>query len=476
MSSLETCNQREVYGGLIPNCSGITNTVYDAYTKSCVTAQVIQFEDQENEVKMQIIYGIILPLLAVAVVVSNSIVILVLSQQKSKRASVEPLLWMAICSLLMAISPLPFTVYYYNLSHHADFNQTLFLCYLQKVCMEILPFFFNTLVTLFTILLGVQRFIAVQYPLQSIRWCTPKMVRRYSKLILLLAICLTCVHSIYDIRLLYHFCIKYGDESFWVARCFIGYSSLTSAMGADAFSAAFDYFRIGLVIVSSGLLFVVTILLIQTIRTHDNPKQGVHRHKNRKTSTNTTIMLTVIIVIYMLARAPSTLLILLVKIMDYMPVPQVAFEIVNNVYLRVFANITVISLHPISFAVYMFMSRKFRVSLRRLLGWRFLASDEEFNAFTSSTRIHTAHPKMSLVEKESLCGVRVRPGAPVGGQKRGMSVDFKASFDLEPQRRRRATTADAHHVNFRSFTEKSKKLEEELDEKLEKSAEKICEN
>ncbi|CAO4375775.1 unnamed protein product [Caenorhabditis nigoni] len=472
MSDLETCEYDKAYGpNAIPavNCSDLIHTVYDGYTKTCVTAQIIQFEDQENEVKMQIIYGIILPLLAILVVVSNSVVILVLSQQKSKRASIEPLLWMAISSLLMAISPLPFTIYYYNLSHHQDFNQTLFMCYLQKICMEILPFFFNTLVTLFTILLGVQRFIAVQFPIQSLRWCTPKMVRRYSKLILFVACCLTAIHSSYDIRLLFHFCLTYGDESFWVARCFIGYSSLTSAMGADAFSAMFDYFRIGLVVVSSGLLLLVTILLIQTIRTHDNPKQGVHRHKNRKTSTNTTIMLTVIIVIYMLARVPSTLLILLVKIMDYMPVPQVAFAIVNNVYLRVFANITVISLHPISFAVYMFMSRKFRVSLRRLLGWRFLASDEEFNAFTSSARIHTAHAKMSLVEKESLCGVRVsRSPGMAGNQRRGMSVDFKGSFDLEPQRRRRATTADANHVNFRSFAE----------EKSEKATDisKICED
>ncbi|CAB3406561.1 unnamed protein product [Caenorhabditis bovis] len=211
-STLERCDPK-AYDGVIPNCSDVY-AVYDAYTKACIPAQVIQFEDQENEVKMQIIYGIILPILAVLVVCSNSIVIVVLSQQKSKRASVEPLLYMAIYSLLMAISPLPFTIYYYNLSHHLDFNQTLFMCYLQKVCMEILPFFFNTLVTLFTIMLGIQRFIAVQYPLQSIRWCTPRKVRNTSKILLLVAIFLTAIHSIYDVRLIYHFCIQYGSDSF----------------------------------------------------------------------------------------------------------------------------------------------------------------------------------------------------------------------------------------------------------------------
>ncbi|PIO55711.1 hypothetical protein TELCIR_22901, partial [Teladorsagia circumcincta] len=74
-----------------------------------------------------------------------------------KRATVEPLFWMAVSALMMAASPLPFTIYYYNLGHMRDLNQTEFLCYLQKVCMEILPFFFNTLITFFTLLLGTQR-------------------------------------------------------------------------------------------------------------------------------------------------------------------------------------------------------------------------------------------------------------------------------------------------------------------------------
>ncbi|CAI5448697.1 unnamed protein product [Caenorhabditis angaria] len=438
----EKCDPKQVYGTNLVNCTD--KGIFDGFTNSCVHAEILQFEDQDNEYKMQIIYGVILPLLAVGVVVTNSIVVLVLSQQKTKRASVEPLLLMALSSLLMAISPLPFTIYYYNLNHYADKNHTLFMCYLQKVCMELLPFFFNQLVTLFTIFLGVQRFVAVQYPLQSIRWCTPRKVRRYSKLILLTAGFLTAVHAVYDIRIIFHFCIMYDGKHEWISRCFVGYSSLTLAMGAEETLAIFDWFRIGMAVISSGLLFVVTILLIQTIRTHDSVKQGVHRHKNRRTTTHTTIMLTVIIVIYMLARAPSTLLILLVKIMDVTTVPQVAIDIINNVYLRVFANITVITLHPISFAVYMFMSRKFRVSLRRLLGWRFLASDDDFNQFTSSTRIH-AHPKMSIIEKEDLCGVRIplNGSSLVRGTKRRMSVDFKMQLDVTPERRRRATTVEA---------------------------------
>ncbi|VDL71447.1 unnamed protein product [Nippostrongylus brasiliensis] len=279
----------------------------------CVPATLIQFVDQENEPNMKIIYGILLPILSVIVLLSNGV----------KRATVEPLFWMAVSALLMAAAPLPFTIYYYNLDHMRDLNQTEFLCYLQKVCMEILPFFFNTLITFFTLLLGTQRFIAVQYPLDSLRWCSRRLIRRYSKAILTLAIVLTLIHSTFDIRVIYHFCI----------------------------------------------------------RTSDAPKLSVNRHKRVSSAfRNTTVMLTVIIVLFLLARVPSTVLIILVKLSDVLPLGSLEFA--HSAYLRAFANIILITLHPISFAVYI----RFRVSLRRLLGWRFLASDEEFNAVTSSAR------------------------------------------------------------------------------------------
>uniref|UniRef100_A0A183FVI9 G_PROTEIN_RECEP_F1_2 domain-containing protein n=1 Tax=Heligmosomoides polygyrus TaxID=6339 RepID=A0A183FVI9_HELPZ len=398
-------------------------TVFDHYKNVCVPATLIQFVDQPN---MKIIYGILLPILSVIVLISNGVVILVLNEQKTKRATVEPLFWMAVSALLMAASPLPFTIYYYNLDHMRDLNQTEQLCYLQKICMEILPFFFNTLITFFTLLLGTQRFIAVQYPLDSIRWCSRRLIRRYSKAILTLAIVLTVIHSTFDIRVIYHFCIRGSSTSFWVARCFVGHSPLTRAMGPDTFAWVFDCFRIGLIVVPSTLLFVITILLIRTIKTSDAPQLNVNRHKRVSSAfRNTTIMLTVIIVLFLLARVPSMVLIILVKLSDVLPLGSLEFA--HSAYLRAFANIILVTLHPISFAVYMFMSRRFRVSLRRLLGWRFLASDEEFHALTSSVRI----PQMNIT-------LLFRPST---------SASLHANVVIAVQKERRVCTVadDGHH-------------------------------
>ncbi|KAL6737265.1 hypothetical protein Aduo_010922 [Ancylostoma duodenale] len=417
---IEFCDPNEIYSDELPVCED-PFTVFDHYMNYCVPATLIQFVDQENEPNMKIIYGFLLPVLSVIVLFSNGVVIFVLNEQKSKRATVEPLLWMAVSALLMAASPLPFTIYYYNLGHMRDLNQTEFLCYLQKVCMEILPFFFNTLITFFTLLLGTQRFIAVQYPLDSFRWCSWRLIRRYSKAILALAIVLTFIHSTFDIRVIYHFCIRGPSSSFWVARCFIGHSPLTRAMGPDTFAWVFDCFRLGLIVVPSILLFVITILLIRTIKTSNAQKLrvnfSVNRHKRvSSASRNTTVMLTVIIALFLLARAPSTVLIILVKLSDVLPLGSLEFA--HSAYLRAFSNIILVTLHPISFAVYMFMSRRFRVSLRRLLGWRFLASDEEFHALTSSLRnsqfkgpaTKTSSVALTLYKKEScqsmLCSPR----------------------------------------------------------------------
>uniref|UniRef100_A0A914RS01 G-protein coupled receptors family 1 profile domain-containing protein n=1 Tax=Parascaris equorum TaxID=6256 RepID=A0A914RS01_PAREQ len=65
---------------------------------------------------------------------------------------------MAVCAFFGAVAPLPFTVWYYTLHHKDDLNQNIGLCYVHKFCMELIPFFFNTLITLFTLIIGGQRY------------------------------------------------------------------------------------------------------------------------------------------------------------------------------------------------------------------------------------------------------------------------------------------------------------------------------
>ncbi|PAV84734.1 hypothetical protein WR25_02880 [Diploscapter pachys] len=306
---IQRCDPNKTYGGPVILCAD-NNAVFDHYLNECVYATLIQFTDQEMEPSMQFIYGYLLPALALVVIATNGVVIWVLNEQKTKRATIDPLLYMAISALLMCLSPLPFTIYYYTLGHFRDFNESIVVCYLHK-----------------------EKF----------------------------------------------------SEWFWVARCFIGHSSIARKIGAEKFSSIFDIFRLMLIVIPSVLLFAITFFLITTIRTSESPhKLGVHRHKMRKASANTTTMLTVIIVLFLLARLPSATLIILSKLEHLLNLEHL--QLLKDSHLLVAcSNLAMMSLHPLSFAVYIFMSRRFRISLRRLLGLRFLASDEDFNAFTSSS-------------------------------------------------------------------------------------------
>ncbi|KAE9411943.1 hypothetical protein Angca_001637, partial [Angiostrongylus cantonensis] len=72
----------QIYGEALPACDNPL-TVFDHYMNTCVPATLIQFVDQENEPNMKIIYGFLLPILSVAVLISNGVVILVMNGQKS---------------------------------------------------------------------------------------------------------------------------------------------------------------------------------------------------------------------------------------------------------------------------------------------------------------------------------------------------------------------------------------------------------
>ncbi|CAJ0574535.1 unnamed protein product, partial [Mesorhabditis spiculigera] len=372
---------------------------YDVKTNTCVSATIIQFEDQINELPMQVLHGIAFPILSLVTLVMNGAVIAVLRQQNRNSPTVGPLEWMAVSACLMATSPLPFIIYYYHIIDRHHPVQHIGLCHLEKICMQVLPFFFNTLTTFFTLLLGIQRFIAVQYPLECSRWCSIKVVRAWAKIILFISFLLTALHFFADSRVIYHFCIpsyqmpnearELGMKSMWVARCYIGHTPLAIALGPEEFAWMLDLLRLCLLVIPSSFLFVITILLIRTIRIADSSRlreSGGRHRRGPRASAHTTMMLAVVISLFLLARLPITILILIVKISELIPsLGQVIF--VHNPYLIALNNLLFMTVHPITFGLYMLMSKRFRVSLRKLFGCRFLASDADLQmipAFSSA--------------------------------------------------------------------------------------------
>ncbi|KAF8376063.1 sprr-3, partial [Pristionchus pacificus] len=395
--------------------------IFDGFTNQCTLAYAMQFEDQDTDLAMKILYGILLPILVLLVIITNGVVILILRTQRISRSPVEPLFWMGISALCMAISPLPYTIYYYNLDHSSDGQHTEFLCILRKICMEELPFFFNTIITFLTLLLGIQRFIAVQFPLRSFDLCSQKMTKRAIRIAFLLTLLISCINYGSESSILLHFCLDLTSSldlsssssqsvHIWVARCSSAYTPLQLWIGRDRFSSFLSTMRLALLVIPSFSLIILTILLIRSLR--DSSLSQISTQSNRclqsrKSTSKTTVMLTVIIVLFLIARLPSTSLILLNQMSESFPTVSL-FRYLNSLthsfYLLPFANLVFITLHPLTFAVYLLMSRRFREALRNFL--------PSFLRFSDSTCPHLNSSKTA--EKVPLNNKRF--GSPMCGR------------------------------------------------------------
>ncbi|GMR47623.1 hypothetical protein PMAYCL1PPCAC_17818, partial [Pristionchus mayeri] len=159
----------------------------------------------------------------------------------------------------------------------------------------------------------------------------------------------------------------------WVARCSMAYTPLQLWIGRDRFSSLLSSMRLALLLIPSFSLIVLTILLIRSLR--DSSLSQISTQSNRsvqsrKSTSKTTVMLTVIIVLFLVARLPSTSLLLLNQLSESFP--SVCLfgslnSLTHSLYLLPFSNLVFITLHPLSFALYLLMSRRFRQALRNFL-------------------------------------------------------------------------------------------------------------
>lgn len=142
------------------NVSCDPNQLYDARTDECLVEFNFQLRTNPNSMEYGVqmfMYGTVFPLLVVLVIITNSLVILVLSSHQMSTATNVVLMYMTITVLLTGLVPLPFTLYWYTFGNDQAWDQPLWLCYLHRYGMESLPRMLNCITTLLTVLLAAQR-------------------------------------------------------------------------------------------------------------------------------------------------------------------------------------------------------------------------------------------------------------------------------------------------------------------------------
>ena len=109
-----------------------------------------------------VLFGYVLPFLLVATLITNLLIVLVLSQAHMRTPTNLVLLAMAIADLLTLLSPAPWYFYLYTLGNHRSPANSLYpprTCYLFHVMYEVLPALFHTYSIWLTLLLAGQRYL-----------------------------------------------------------------------------------------------------------------------------------------------------------------------------------------------------------------------------------------------------------------------------------------------------------------------------
>lgn len=107
------------------------------------------------------IYGYVLPVVVMITVVTNSFIVLVLSQPQLRTPTNCILLAMAVMELLTGLISFPWMLYYYTFGGHvvdAQFGMPAFWCRTSMYFAELLPTVFHTSAIWLTVYLAIQRY------------------------------------------------------------------------------------------------------------------------------------------------------------------------------------------------------------------------------------------------------------------------------------------------------------------------------
>uniref|UniRef100_A0A914YZG0 G-protein coupled receptors family 1 profile domain-containing protein n=1 Tax=Panagrolaimus superbus TaxID=310955 RepID=A0A914YZG0_9BILA len=126
------------------------------------------------------LYGFIMPLLVTITTITNSFIIVVLSQKHLRTPTNFVLLSMALTDLLTGLTSVPWFLHYYTLKGYLIDEQegmSEFWCRTHPILSHILPTVWHTAGIYLTVFLAVQRYIYVCVPSSVHRVCTPKTTK-----------------------------------------------------------------------------------------------------------------------------------------------------------------------------------------------------------------------------------------------------------------------------------------------------------
>ena len=118
-----------------------------------------------------------MPFLMMVTLMSNTIIIIVLSQHNMSSPTNTVLISMAVCDLLTILLPGPWYIYLYLFDGHNSLDWNWTRCYMFEFSLETTPQIFHTASNWLTLTLAIQRYIYVCHPSSAKELCTVRSAR-----------------------------------------------------------------------------------------------------------------------------------------------------------------------------------------------------------------------------------------------------------------------------------------------------------
>jgi neuromedin U receptor 1 len=315
----------------------------------------------------QPLYGYVMPFLLVVTIISNTLIVVVLSKRHMRTPTNVVLIAMALSDMFTLLFPAPWLFYMYTFGNHYKPLAPPAACYAWSFMNEVIPALFHTASIWFTLALAVQRYIYVCHAPVARTWCTMPRVLKSIGWISLLAVLHQSTRFIDRVYEAVE--IEWRGERTQV--CVMRHSFLVEEIiDINMYYLIYFGFRVIFVhAVPCVSLVVLNVLLFRAMRIAQLKRERLFQ-ENRKSeckrlrdSNCTTLMLIVVVTVFLAVEIPLAVVTVLhiisssiTEILDY--------DIANVLIL--FTNFFIIVSYPINFAIYCGMSRQFRETFKEL--------------------------------------------------------------------------------------------------------------
>ncbi|XP_017156529.1 sex peptide receptor [Drosophila miranda] len=329
------------------------------------------------------LYGYCMPFLLIITIISNTLIVLVLSKKSMATPTNFVLMGMAICDMLTVIFPAPGLWYMYTFGNHYKPLHPVSMCLAYSIFNEIMPAMCHTISVWLTLALAVQRYIYVCHAPMARTWCTMPRVKRCTVYIALLAF-LHQLPRFFD-RTFLPLQIEWNGNETEV--CHLETSMwVHEYIGMDLYYTSYYLFRVLFVhLLPCIILVTLNILLFAAMRQAQERRKLLFRENRKKEckklreSNCTTLMLIVVVTVFLIAEIPIAVVTamhivssLIIEFLDYG---------IANIFIML-TNFFLVVSYPINFGIYCGMSRQFRETFKEIFLGRIIAKKDSSSKYS----------------------------------------------------------------------------------------------